>query len=144
MTTQTSIGTLLSAVVNRVSHGSGETLQIMADAQVTLQQVLLLTRLGEASPSSASDLAGRLHLSLPAVSQAVDRLVRLGLVTRVEDPEDRRKKCLSPTAKATRLLERLNQARSREYAIALSVLPAAVESRLAALLRQTLRHLESK
>lgn len=138
------IGTLLSEVVNRVSHEGGETLRIMADAQVSLQQVLLITRLAEAHPVSATDLAARLNLSLPAISQAIDRLVRLQLVTRIEDSEDRRRKCIGPTAKARNLLARLNAARSREYASGLSCLHSETQARLGALLQETLRQLESK
>lgn len=85
---------------NRVSHKSGETRRIMAEAQVTLQQVLLLARLHEASSSSASGLAATLRLSLSAVSQAVDRLVRMELVSRMEDGVDRRRKRIATTAKA--------------------------------------------
>jgi DNA-binding MarR family transcriptional regulator len=134
-------GALLSELVNRVSHGSGETLRIMADAQVTLQQVLLLTRLLQSGPSSASDLAARLNLSLPAVSQAVDRLVRLRLVTRMEDSADRRKKKIATTAKANVLLNRLTKARAGEYSVALSNLSEETVERLEVVLREVLRQL---
>jgi DNA-binding MarR family transcriptional regulator len=136
-----SSGVLLSELVNRVSHGSGETLRIMADAQVTLQQVLLLTRLRQSGRLSASDLAVRLNLSLPAVSQAVDRLVRLRLVTRVEDSADRRKKEIATTAKANMLLDKLTKARAGEYSVALSKLPAETIERLEVALRKVLRQL---
>lgn len=136
-----SAGTLLSDLVNRVSHRSGTTLRIMANAQVTLQQILLLTRLRQASPSSASDLAERLNLSLPAVSQAVDRLVRLNLVTRVEDSADRRKKKIATTARANALLERLTRARAGEYSAALSTLPVRTAERFDVVLREVLREL---
>jgi DNA-binding MarR family transcriptional regulator len=144
LTDRHKIGTLLAEIVNRISHGSGETLRIMSEAQVSLQQVLLLTRLGEAHPSSATDLAARLNLSLPAISQAIDRLVRLQLVTRIEDSDDRRRKRIEPTVKARTLLARLNTARSREYASGLFCLNSETQARLGALLQETLRQLESK
>lgn len=134
-------GGLLSELVNRVSHTSGTTLRIMSDAQVTLQQVLLLTRLRHSSPSSASALASRMHLSLPAISQAIDRLVRLQLVTRVEDPADRRKKAIATTSKGNALLARLEKARAREYAAALAALLPETQHRLAALLTHALNEL---
>ncbi len=136
-----SAGTLLSDLVNRVSHGSGETLRIMADAQVTLQQVLLLTRLRQGSPSSASGLAQKLNLSLPAVSQAVDRLVRLKLVTRIEDSADRRKKKIATTPTANGLLERLTKARANEYSAGLSALSGETLDRLKLVLRDVLHQL---
>ncbi len=134
-------GVLLSELVNRISHEGGDTLRIMAGAKVTLHQVLLLTRLRQSGPSSASGLAVRLNLSLPAVSQAVDRLVRLRLATRVEDGADRRKKEIATTAKANALLDRLTKARAGEYGVALSNLPAATADRLEAVLREVLRRL---
>jgi DNA-binding MarR family transcriptional regulator len=136
-----SAGTLLSDLVNRVSHGSGETLRIMADAQVTLQQVLLLTRLRQASPSSASGLAQMLNLSLPAVSQAVDRLVRLKLVSRIEDSADRRKKKIATTSKANGFLERLTRARASEYSAGLSSVSEETLDRLKLVLREVLHQL---
>lgn len=134
-------GALLSELVNKVSHGRGDTLRSMADAEVTLQQVLLLTRLRESGPSSASDLAAKLNLSMPAVSQNVDRLVRVRLVTRVEDSADRRKKKIATTAKANVLIDRLMKTRAGEYSAALAKLPAKTAERLEAVLREVLRHL---
>ena len=136
------IGILLTELVNRISHRNGETLRIMAESQVTLQQVLLLTRLRQAEASSASELASNLALSLPAISQAVDRLVRLGLVTRIEDEEDRRKKKIATTAKANALLERIMRARSNEYSAGLSGLSRQTHDRLERLLREALKQLQ--
>jgi DNA-binding MarR family transcriptional regulator len=137
-----SVGKLLSELVNRVSHGSGETLRIMAEAQVTLQQVLLLTRLREAGSSSASGLAATLRLSLPAVSQAVDRLVRMELVTRMEDGVDRRRKAIATTAKANALLDRLSRARANEYSVGLSGLPQKTQKHFEEFLREALSQLK--
>lgn len=137
-----SVGRLLSEFVNRVSHGSGETLRIMAEAQVTLQQVLLLTRLREAGSSSASGLAATLRLSLPAVSQAVDRLVRMELVTRMEDGTDRRRKAIATTASANALLDRLSRARANDYNAGLSGLPQETQERFKKFLREALGQLK--
>jgi DNA-binding MarR family transcriptional regulator len=136
-----SSGTLLCDLVDRVSHGGGETLRIMANTQVTLQQVLLLTRLRQANASSASDLAAMLNLSLPAVSQAVDRLVRLKLVTRIEDRADRRKKKIATTSKANALLERLTKARASEYSAGLSSVSEETLEQLKLVLREILHQL---
>ena len=134
-------GELLQEIVNRISHRRGETLQIMDQVPVTLHQTLLLRRLREMSPCTASSLAAELNLSLPAVSQAVDRLVGLKLVTRVESEDDRRKKQLMTTRKAHVLLDRLFEARSKEYSAGLSGLPAEVRKRLVASLQEVLRGL---
>jgi DNA-binding MarR family transcriptional regulator len=132
------VGELLQDLVNRVSHRGGETLGIMQQASVTLHQVLLLTRLRQMSPCTSSDLAANLNLSLPAVSQAIDRLAQLGLVTRVEDAADRRRKRLATSKKADALLDRLLSARSTEYGVGLARLPADLRRRFATVLRQVL------
>jgi DNA-binding MarR family transcriptional regulator len=135
-------GDLLQEIVNRISHRHGETLRIMDEIPVTLQQTLLIRRLREMSPCTASDLAAEFNLSLPAVSQAIDRLVRLKLVTRVASEADRRKKQLATTSKAHLLLGRLFEARSKEYSGGLSGLPADVRKRLISVLREVLRELQ--
>ncbi len=134
-------GEMLQELVNRISHRRGKTLQIMDDVPVTLHQTLLLLRLREMSPCTASDLAAELNLSLPAVSQAIDRLVRLKLVTRVESEADRRKKRLVTTKKTHTLLNRLSEARSKEYGTGLSGLPPDIRQRFAAVLHEVLRAL---
>lgn len=134
-------GDLLQEIVNRISHRRGETLRIMDEIPVTLQQTLLLRRLREMSPCTASDLAAEFNLSLPAVSQAIERLVRLKLVTRVESDTDRREKRLATTGKTHILLGRLFEARSKEYSAGLSALPADVRERLVSVLQEVLREL---
>ena len=76
-------GELLLALVDRVSHRGGDTLSLMNEAGTTLPQILFLARLRQAGGGTASDLADRLNMSLPAVSQMVDRLFRLDLLSRV-------------------------------------------------------------
>jgi DNA-binding MarR family transcriptional regulator len=53
-------------------------------------------------PITVMALSDRLGLSLPAVSRAVESLVRRGDVTREEDPDDRRCRRLAPTARGRR------------------------------------------
>ena len=93
------LGDLLQEFVNRVSHLQGNTLAVLTEEAVTLQQVLLLRRLKQLGESSPSELAAVMRMSLPAVSQMVDRLFTLGLVTRAEAPDDRRRKRVTITAK---------------------------------------------
>jgi DNA-binding MarR family transcriptional regulator len=138
------LGGLLQELVNRVSHGQGKTLAVLDEASVTLQQVLLLRRLQQAGQSTSSELAAQLHISLPAVSQMVDRLFELDLVTRTEMSQDRRKKRISPTAKARALLERVRKARSAEYGAALAVLTPRLRSELARAVQRVLRELPAE
>jgi DNA-binding MarR family transcriptional regulator len=100
MSAKVDVGALLPAPVDHVSHRGGETLSLMNEVGLTLPQVLFLTRLRQAGGSTASELAERLNMSLPATSQLVDRLFRQGLLTRTEDEGDRRRKRLAATPSA--------------------------------------------
>jgi DNA-binding MarR family transcriptional regulator len=139
--TKDPVGELLLALVDRVSHRGGDTLALMNEAGITLPQVLFLSRLRQAGGSTASDLAERLNMSLPAISQMVDRLFHLGLLTRAEDAEDRRRKRLATTPRAEQLLDRLTRARANEYSKGTARLSPAVRKELAAALAKAVREL---
>jgi DNA-binding MarR family transcriptional regulator len=135
------LGELLQEFVNRVSHLQGHTLTVLTDESVTLQQVLLLRRLQQMGESTLSDLAARMRMSPPAVSQMIDRLFALDLLTRVEAEEDRRRKKVSVTRQGQALLERIRRARAAEYAAGVSGLSTKVRADLLAVLRRALKEL---
>jgi DNA-binding MarR family transcriptional regulator len=139
---QRSLGELLQELVDRVSHRRGSTLRLMDGASVTLQQILLLSRLHQTTgPCTVSDLADQLHLSRPAASQAIARLARMGLIVHTVSASDGRRKQLVTTQKARLLLAQVTKARSNEYNFALSRLPAGTRKDLATVLREVLRTL---
>lgn len=113
-------GATLCRLVDLVSHRSGLALATMADAAITLPQVLLLSQLQRRCTASPSDLAGALHVSLPAMSQMIERLVQQGLLDRTEDPVDRRRKSLTTTARGLSLMRNLERARSTDYGAGLA------------------------
>jgi DNA-binding MarR family transcriptional regulator len=135
------LGELLQEFVNRVSHLQGHTLAVLNEESVTLQQVLLLRRLHQMGESTLSDLASRMRMSAPAVSQMIDRLFALDLLTRVEAEEDRRRKKVSVTRKGEALLDRVRRARAAEYAAGVSGLSPKVRADLLAVLRRALKEL---
>jgi DNA-binding MarR family transcriptional regulator len=135
------LGELLQEFVNRVSHLQGHTLAVLTEESVTLQQVLLLRRLQQMGESTLSDLAARMRMSPPAVSQMIDRLFALDLLTRVEAEEDRRRKKVSVTRKGQALLERVRRARASEYAAGVSGLSTKVRADLLSVLRRALKEL---
>jgi DNA-binding MarR family transcriptional regulator len=135
------LGDLLQRLVNLVSHRGGRTLAIMSDASVTLQQMLLLGRLAEGNGSTTSELAEALNMSLPSVSQMIDRLYQQKLVTRAEMTEDRRKKRIALTRTGRSLLARLNEARSAEYEAGLANLPRPFRMELRDILERALGEL---
>ena len=142
MSTKTDeVGALLLALVDRVSHRGGDTLALMTDAGLTLPQVLFLTRLRQAGESTPSELAERLNMSLPAASQMVERLFKLGFLTRREDAADRRRKQVAVTPAAERMLDKLVRARAAEYAAGTARLSPALRRELAAALAKAVREL---
>jgi MarR family transcriptional regulator, organic hydroperoxide resistance regulator len=65
-------------------------------------QVLRLIRQGK---GSVSEIAAARNISRPAVSQAVDTLVNLGLLTRTQDEDDRRHMQLALTGDGSAVLD---------------------------------------
>jgi DNA-binding MarR family transcriptional regulator len=135
------LGDLLQEFVNRVSHLQGNTLAVLTEESVTLHQVLLLRRLIQLGESSPSELATVMRMSLPAVSQMLDRLFVLGLVTRAEATGDRRRKRIAVTGKGESLLARIRRARATEYASGTARLSPAVRTELISVLGKALREL---
>lgn len=118
-------GDALRRLVDLVSHRTGRTVTLMNEASVSLPQVLLLSHV-ERGVTSPSQLADATHVSLPAVSQMIERLVQQGLLARTEDETDRRRKSIAITSPARALLRKLGAARSAEYALGLASLSPAV------------------
>jgi DNA-binding MarR family transcriptional regulator len=106
----------------------GEHLRKLEESGLSLPQVKTLLMLagpeGE-EPYAGRDIAENLQISLASVSRAVDGLVRSRLVTRVEDPDDRRVRRLSITPKGERLAGEIVAARLADLeAFADSLTPA--------------------
>lgn len=135
------LGDLLQELVDRVSRMQGKTLTILTEESVTVQQVLLLRRVHQLGHTTPSQLAARMHISLPAVSQMVERLFQLKLLTRSEAPDDRRRKNLRLTARGRDVLARVSKARSAEYAAGVSGLSRKVRGELVTVLRRALEEL---
>ncbi|MFC6901244.1 MarR family transcriptional regulator [Nonomuraea dietziae] len=77
-----------------------------------LKVVILLSCTGSAS---GQELAGNLGVGLGTVTGIVDRLVGHGLVTRHEDPHDRRVRRVQLTDAGRALVEEINDAGLRNY-----------------------------
>lgn len=140
-TTEREVGDLLVRFVNRVSHSLGATLAVLSDAGVTLHQVLSLRALADCGDAGLTTLASRMHMSLPAMSQLVERLVQQGLASRAEAADDRRRKRLLPTARGIELLARIEAARSADYNAGVAQLAPATRAALVKALSEALAEL---
>jgi DNA-binding MarR family transcriptional regulator len=81
---------------------------------LTMPQIKALYLMVIWGKASGSKLGKAFGIGLPSVTRLVDRLVERGLVSREEDPRDRRVTHMMPTAEGRRVIEDLVSYR-REY-----------------------------
>ncbi len=80
------------------------------DSNLTMRQLKVVMLLSCQDSASGQDLAHHLGVGLGTVTGIVDRLVGHGLVTRREDPNDRRVRRVELTAAGHALIERITDA----------------------------------
>jgi DNA-binding MarR family transcriptional regulator len=86
--------------------------RFMDETGLSFSQISILMRMVHRGSTSVSEVGEQLGVTNAAASQAVDRLVQMGLIERKEDPEDRRAKRLALTQKGRTLIEAGIEARS--------------------------------
>jgi len=79
----------------------------LLDVNVTMSQLKVMIILGRLGATSGQELARRAGVSLATLTGIVDRLVAQHLVTRGEDPRDRRVRRLELTSTGTELIDRI-------------------------------------
>ncbi len=87
--------------------------RFMDETGLSFSQISVLMRLKHGGISGVSEIGGQMGVTNAAASQAVDRLVQLGLIERTEDPDDRRAKQLALTQKGRALIEKGVEVRSK-------------------------------
>jgi DNA-binding MarR family transcriptional regulator len=102
----------LSALMRHVFlYDRGNQLRVIEESGLSMTQCKALLELGglgeAANPRQVSDLAETFGVSVPSMSRAVDALVKKKLVTRLEDPDDRRVRRVAITAKGKKLVDTL-------------------------------------
>jgi len=86
--------------------------RFMDETGLSFSQINVLMRLYHGGKCGISEIGERLGISNAAASQAIDRLVNLGVIERTEDPIDRRAKQLVLTQAGQTLIEKGFEARS--------------------------------
>lgn len=89
-----------------------ETSTSWLELNVSMAQLKTLIVLSDEGPLPVGQVGCRMGVTLPTASYQVDRLVRKGLVERVEDTRDRRRTLVHLTENATELLRSLRQGRA--------------------------------
>jgi DNA-binding MarR family transcriptional regulator len=121
---------LLREVVTRLQPSSEEISAAWSDANVTMQQLRVMTILYHDGPTRVSDLARRLSVSTPTITGILDRLVRQRLSYRMSDPRDRRVVLNNLTHGGRELVEHLIPAQDDRAALALARLSAEERANL--------------
>jgi len=99
----------LTALMHHVFlYDRGNQLRVIEETGLSITQCKVLLELGglghEEQAWQVSDLAELFGVSVPAMSRAIDALVKAKLATRVEDPDDRRIRRVKITAKGKSLV----------------------------------------
>src|SRR5215203_2730036 len=96
-----------------MSGASSDVFRMLDESGLTFSQMKVLVELetAEEDARTVTALSEELGISAASASRAADGLVRKKLLTRVEDPDDRRVRRLAPTAKGRDLAERIISAR---------------------------------
>jgi DNA-binding MarR family transcriptional regulator len=121
-------------------YDAGRTLSVLHAAKLTTPQIAALEFTGEAQ--TVSTIAAWLGLSRPATSQLIDKLVRSGLVRRVEGTADRRQRNVTLSAKGRALIDRIAAARAARFDSSLAVLEPSLATRLGSILDEVTAALE--
>lgn len=84
-------------------------------SNLTMRQLKVVMLVSVNGSASGQDLAQDLGVGLGTVTGIVDRLVAQGLVSRHEDPQDRRVRRVELTPAGAALIEEINNAGLRHY-----------------------------
>lgn len=90
-----------------------EFVRLSKTSGLSMPQVGTLMSLYHGKMCGVSDVGADMGVTNAAASQMVDRLVQLGLLARVEDPDDRRAKRLTLTRKGREFVQQSIEARMR-------------------------------
>jgi DNA-binding MarR family transcriptional regulator len=135
---------LIDEMMSHIHRRSADdTLAVMNEAGLTMAQMVALHLLNRIGPLSVSSVSACLKLSAPATSHLIDRMVVAGLVSRSEDPTDRRHKRLVITTKGRDLIVSTQSRRTVEFTRLLSRLSPEVQSQFGKVLARVVTELKA-
>ncbi len=120
-------------------------MSLLADAGLTLppRAVSTVLLIGERRQISAADIAQELEQPHQLVTQRIELLISLGLVERLDDPNDGRRKIIGLTAKGRQEFNTLDT-RLAEAALAFEGLFEEIENDLSATTMRAIKALRNK
>ena len=130
------------------SHRSmRDSARFIKNSGYSMAQFFLLMQVYRREHCGISDLSEHLETSNAAVSQLVDKLVQAGLLTRTEDPNDRRAKKVELSPEGSAFMELSIQERYRWVDKLADELSAEEEQKVAEALRildETMKKVETR
>lgn len=102
---------------------------LLRELQLSMPQMGTLHFLAAEGGQSVSAIADHLDLSLGATSHLVDRLVQRDLLTRIEDPHDRRQKRVAIAPAGAALVQGIQQRAAVAFEELLEPLPSELRER---------------
>ncbi len=123
------------------SRYAGDNLNLMVESNITLPQIMALHAM-RAGAGNVTQLAQALGITLSNASQLLHKMHERELVSRYENPQDRRQKVIFPSREADELLDRLAQARSEQIARAIAGVDPALRDELVAVLDRVIAQLQ--
>lgn len=92
-------------VIGMIMHLSMQNFMLFSRSQgISMSQMGALRHIHHRASCNISEISEEMGISNAASSQLLERLVQMGLVTRSEDPQDRRHKQLELTDKGRQML----------------------------------------
>lgn len=113
---------------------------VWAGRGMTLLQLSAMHLINALAPVNLTDLARALGTRLPATSAMVDRLAHVGMVSRIPDPENRRRISLTPTAAARMIIGDTGPDTARRLHAVLTGLSPQIRGQLIDVLRASVQH----
>ncbi len=142
LSTEAQIAQRLILLMNTLhSRYAGDSLDLMVEYNITLPQIMALHAM-RAGASNVTQLAQALGITLSNASQLLDKLFDRELVSRWENPHDRRQKLIAPARQADELIDRLAQARSEQIARAIADIDPALRDEFVAVLDRVIAQLQ--
>lgn len=111
---------------------------LLRELHLSMPQMGTLHLLNAQGGQSVSAIAEHLNLSLAATSHLVERLVQRGLLTRAEDPADRRHKRVALAPDGVALVARIHRQAAAAFDEVLEPLPSELRGRFEATVLEVL------
>lgn len=118
-----------------MGHSMHNMMLYAKEAGLSMAQLGALMRIRRQGTPAVSDISQEIGVTNAAASQMLERLVQQGLVTRSEDPHDRRVKQIVLTSKGQQALEAGLQARQKWLEELAGTLSPAEQTQIAAALQ---------